>query len=244
MKKWVITIGILILSFSFFKISQASVEGIRLADFNKDSILRNSLSIEPKRQLDKIVVLPESSFNQQEAAKVISRLSVLPDYLLDQINQQGIVVKLFEGKLTENPTASHLRGVIPRGYQSKTTWDDVPGIGGGKTVLVKIGSSEKGMGHGSVNLELHELAHSIDHFILHEVKYNRSFLDAWEKERAILFPGNSYFLLFPEEYFAETFAMYYLNNETKKTLYQHAPQTYEFISSLNEKSKPNPILNL
>ncbi|HYK73054.1 MAG TPA: toxin [Pseudoneobacillus sp.] len=244
MKKWVVTFGILILSFSFYKISQASVEGIRFADFDEHSILRKSLSIKPKIQLDHIVILPETSFNQQEAAKVISRLSLLPDFLLDQIKEQGIVVKLFEGKLTENPTASHLRGVIPRGYHSKTTWDDVPGIGGGKTVLVKIGASEKGKGHGSVNLELHELAHSIDHFILHEVKYNRSFLDAWEKERSVLFPGTSYFLLFPEEYFAETFAMYYLNDETKETLYQRAPQTYEFIKSMDGKIEPNPLINL
>jgi Pro-Pro endopeptidase len=241
-KKWVIACSILILSLSFYNISQASEEGIKLADFDDDSILMKSITIKPKKQLENIVILPETSFNQKEAAKVVSRLSRLPNQLLDQINQKGIFVKLFEGKLTDNPTASHLQGVIPRGYESKITWDDVPGIGGGKIVLVKIGYSEKGKGHGSVNLELHELAHSIDRYLLQEIKYNYLFLDIWEKERAILFPGRSYFLLFPEEYFAESFAMYYLNEETKKLLYQRAPQTYEFINKMNEKSEPNPII--
>ena len=39
----------------------------------------------------------------------------------------------------------------------------------------------------------------------------------WEKERGILFPGNIYLILYPEEYFAETFAMYYLNESYKRT---------------------------
>jgi Pro-Pro endopeptidase len=242
-KKWVAAFSIIILSLSFYNISKASVDGMRLSDFSEDSILMKSLLTSPKKQLNDIILLPDNSFNQKEAANVVRRLSSLPNQLLDQIIQQDITIKLFEGKLTDNPTASHLRGVIPRGYQSDTTWDDVPGIGGGKIVLVKLGHSEKGKGHGSVNLEMHELAHSIDRYILHEVKYNRLFLDIWEKERSILFPNHSYLLMFPEEYFAESFAMYYLNDKTKINLYQRAPQTYEFIRNLNEKSEPNPIIN-
>lgn len=243
MKKWAIGFSILILSVSFYNITQASVDGIKLEDFNENTILKKSLANNYSNQLNHIVILPETSFNQLEAAKVVGRLSRLPDQLLEQIDKQGITVKLFEGKLTDNPTVSHLRGAIPRGYKSKTTWDEVPGIGGGKTVLVKIGHSEKGKGHGSINLELHELAHSIDHYILKDVKYHRSFLDKWEKERSVLFPGQPYFLLFPEEYFAETFAMYYFNSETKKILYERAPQTYEFIKQLTKREMPNPILS-
>ena len=75
---------------------------------------------------------------------MISRLDRLPSSLLAKINRNGIVVKLFTGKLTENPTAAHLAGIVPRGYVKQITWDDVPGIGGSKTVLVKIGSSDQG----------------------------------------------------------------------------------------------------
>lgn len=213
-----------------------------LGDFTRGTILIKSLGSTPKEEINEVVILPETSFNQKEAANIINRLSQIPDPLLEQIHSQGIKVKLFDGKLTDNPTANHLKGVTPRGYTSNKTWDDVPGIGGGKIVLVKIGASEKGSGHGSVNLELHELAHSIDHFILNDLRYHRPFLDIWEKERAQLFPGQSYFLLFPEEYFAESFAMFYLNTETKNTLWERAPETYQFIINISKKSEPNPII--
>jgi Pro-Pro endopeptidase len=234
LRKWIITLSMIVLFVSFYRIAFANEEGMRIEDFNNDSILITSLSSEPQEQLNQIIRLPDISFNQVEAAKIINRLTNLPESLLIRIADFGITVKLFEGKLTDNPTASHLSGVIPRGYQTETTWDDVPGIGGGKTVLVKIGHSEKGKGHGSVNLELHELAHSIDRYMLNDIRYHRPFLDIWEKERSVLFQGQSYFLLFPEEYFAETFAMFHLNNETQRTLYENAPQTYEFIKSISE----------
>jgi Pro-Pro endopeptidase len=126
-----------------------------------------------------------------------------------------------------------LAGQTPRGYHSQITWDEVPGIGGSEVVLVKIGNSEKGMGHGSVNLELHELAHSIDRLVFQSISKDKTFQFIWEEERGILFPGNSYFILHAEEYFAETFAMYYLNEETKEQLKKFAPQTYDFFKELH-----------
>jgi Pro-Pro endopeptidase len=151
---------------------------------------------------------------------------------LQKIKNKGINLKLFMGKLTDNPTASQLAGQVPRGYTSNVTWDDVPGIGGSKLVLVKIGSSEPGEGHGSVNLELHELAHSIDRYVFGEISGSKEFIRVWEKEHDQLFPGNSYFL-YPEEYFAEIFGMYYLNKDTKELLRIKAPQTYEFMKQLS-----------
>jgi hypothetical protein len=115
---------------------------------------------------------------------------------------------------------------------SDKTWDDVPGVGGSKTVLVKIGASEKGNGHGSVNLELHELAHSVDRYVYDEIRHDPTFLEIWEAEKEILFPGKTYFTSYPEEYFAETFAMFYLGNETKEELKMRAPKTFMFYSSL------------
>ncbi|MGE1164465.1 anthrax toxin lethal factor-related metalloendopeptidase [Peribacillus simplex] len=51
---------------------------------------------------------------------------------------KGVRVKLFNGDLTENQSAAKLKGETPRGYLNKeTTWDNVPGIDGTHTVLVK-----------------------------------------------------------------------------------------------------------
>ncbi len=213
--------------------SQASNDEILLGDYSKNSLLYQSLEVEHSFPLlEQIIVLPNQPFDEQETADIISRINSLPYSLLEKINNQGINLKLFTGKLTDNPTARQYAGQVPRGYNSNVTWDDIPGMGGSKVVLVKIGASEKGEGHGSVNLELHELAHSIDRYVYDEISGSKDFLRVWEKEHEQLFPGNSYFL-YPEEYFAESFAMYYLNNDTKELLLTKAPLTYQLIKGLD-----------
>ena len=233
MLKSVTALFIAVLFLSSITTSQASYDGILLRDFPEDSSLYQSLKVDKSLPLlDQIIVLPKQDFDQQEAAAIIGRIDSLPYSILEKINKKGISLKLFTGKLTDNPTASQLAGKIPRGYTTNITWDDVPGIGGSKVVLVKIGASEKGQGHGSINLELHELAHSIDRYVYGEISGSKEFLNVWEKEHEKLFPGNSYFL-YPEEYFAETFAMYYLNNDTKELLRSKAPKTFEFLKQLS-----------
>jgi Pro-Pro endopeptidase len=232
-RKFMLFTMILIISVPLLGNTQASVDGVYLRNFPVESYLQNSLTLQSNDQLGDIVLLPKESFDQQEVASIIERLDHLPPSMLVKINQQQIKLKLFEGKLTDNPTAKHLKGVKPRGYVSDKTWDDVPGVGGSKTVLVKIGASEKGNGHGSVNLELHELAHSVDRYVYDEIRQDPNFLKVWEAEREALFPGKPYFTTLPEEYFAETFAMFYLGIETKEELKQKAPKTFMFYSSLN-----------
>ncbi|MFZ7944207.1 anthrax toxin lethal factor-related metalloendopeptidase [Neobacillus sp. 19] len=138
MRKWVISIIIAGLFLSSITTSQASYDGIMLDDFPRNSILcqsiKNNKSI---NQLNQIIVLPKQSFDQREAAAMITRIARLPSTLMEKIKQNGIKVKLFTGRLTENPTASQLTGQVPRGYQGNITWDDVPGIGGSKLVLAK-----------------------------------------------------------------------------------------------------------
>lgn len=139
---------------------------------------------------------------------------------------------MFTGSLTDLPSLRHLRGVIPRGYR-ETTWDDVPGSGGGRIVYIKIGASEKGQGHSSVNLELHELGHSVDRIIF-GIRRDPDFLSLWKREREKLFPGNAYFCQYPEEYFAETFAMYHYSKETRLRIERMAPRTAKYIEKLQD----------
>lgn len=234
MRKWIVSSIIAGLFLSMITTSQASFDSIKLGDYPRNSelypLINKNTSLQ---QLNQIILLPKSLFDEKEAASIINRIGHLPGPLLNSINEKNINLKLFTGKLTDNQTARYLAGQIPRGYHSQTTWDEVPGIGGSKVVLVKIGSSEKGKGHGSVNLELHELSHSIDSLVFQNISKDKEFQLIWEEERGKLFPGNSYFILHAEEYFAETFAMYYLNKETNDQLKNLAPQTYDFIQSLH-----------
>lgn len=223
---------IIILSFTLLGSSNANMDGIVLYEYPKQSLLYASLDDETADIAGKLVILPEEEFDQQEAASIIRRLVLLPDSMIRKAVDSNIKVKLFEGNLTDNPSARHLKGIIPRGYTSKRTWDQVPGIGGSRTVLVKIGSSEKGKGHGSVNLELHELAHSLDRHVYGSIREEERFLEIWKRESRLLFPGRAYFLDYPEEYFAESFAMFYIGGLPARLLKEAAPQTYQYIEGL------------
>jgi hypothetical protein len=232
MRKVTLFIFILIISLALMGSSQAAMGGIQLKDYPSHSTLKKSIVLNSPSVLGSIILLPTDPFDEREAAQIISRIDNLPFTLLSKVGEENIKLKLFIGRLTDNPTAAHLEGMIPRGYKGGTTWDDVPGIGGSKTVLVKIGFSDKGSGHSSVNLELHELAHSIDRYVYDGMRNNQKFLAIWKKEKPLLFPAKDYFLTFPEEYFAETFAMYYLGGDSRSLLKEKAPETYCFMKSL------------
>ena len=223
---------VIVLSLSLLGSSNANMDGIFLFEYPKQSLLYESLQPENVLLAGKLIVLPENDFDQGEAAQIINRLMLLPESMILKAVDSNIKVKLFEGRLTDNPTASHLKGIVPRGYTSEKTWDQVPGIGGSRTVLVKIGSSEKGKGHGSVNLELHELAHSLDRHVYDGIRHEERFLKIWKHESRLLFPGRAYFLDYPEEYFAESFAMFYIGGLPAKLLKEAAPQTYQYIEGL------------
>lgn len=233
MRKGFFIFAIISVSLILLGNSPSPIDSIKLKDLSSNSILYNQLELQSAESLGEIILLPKDPFNQREAAAMISRIDGLPSSMLEKVRDKKITVKLFEGKLTDNRSARNLSGISPRGYKSDKKWDEVPGIGGSKTVLVKIGYSEKGKGHGSANLELHELAHSVDRYVYNEIRYNQKFLKVWKQERSILFPGQAYFLTFPEEYFAEAFAMYFVGGKYADELQEKAPATYEFIQGLN-----------
>jgi Pro-Pro endopeptidase len=185
------------------------------------------------RYLNEIVYIPKDNYNEQEVMTSLHYISRIPSPLLKEMAQKEINIKLFNGQLTDEPGFLFLKGKVPRGYElSSKVWDDVPGAGGSKTVYVKIGHSEKGQGHGSVNLELHEIAHTVDRHILHNLRHKEKFLTVWNEEKQILFPNQHYFLNYPEEYFAEVFAMYYANSFTRTYLKENAPKTARYLEEV------------
>ena len=219
--------------FSLYSFSHANQEGRSWSDLQDDHQLKHEQLLLTNKSLQQLFLFPQSSFDEKESLLIIKSINQLPPTLLSKIVEKDVKIKLFTGKLTENPSAAHLKGIKPRGYGKDATWDDVVGMGGSHTVFVKIGASDKGSGHGSVNLELHELAHSIDHIVYGDISNKHKFLNIWSNEVSLLFPNQPYFINYPEEYFAEVFAMYYVNQKQNQLLKELAPQTYLFIKSLN-----------
>jgi hypothetical protein len=234
-KRYVLCLLLVLLLLPAVTYSSYEQDGMALKDSAvfRDIIFQRS---ENALLLGKIVYVPKKKFAKNEAVSMVEKLSGINPLILKRMEERQLRIKLFTGKLTDQYAFSHLKGIKPRGYSKDgPTWDFVPGAGGAKMVYVQIGSSLKGQGHGSVNLELHETAHTIDKYVLNEIRYHPDFLEAWQKEREQLFPGRGYFLMYPEEYFAETFAMFYFSRLTKNQLKESAPDTYRFLQKTLER---------
>lgn len=229
MKRWIVIPLMFIIATIGSGLSLPNYDGILLKDTN----FFNRLKLQSGGHLKEIIVIPENSFNIEEVTAIIHRLDKLPVNILRDMKKKGIKVVLFNGKLTDNPSASHLKGIVPRGYPKHIVWDDVPGIGGSKIVLVKIGHSAQGKGHGSANLEYHEIGHSLYHYIFNNDSLVSEITSMWKKDAEAIFPEQSYFLDYKEEYFAESFALYFYSVETRSRMKQVAPSTYAFFDRLN-----------
>jgi Pro-Pro endopeptidase len=220
-------------------ISMFSIYQFVFADAPSGSLLENhslssKVSLTSGSSLYKMVYLPENSFSEKDAEVMVGNLNHVHPMILTKALQQNVTIKLFTGKLTDEEGLEHLSGRTPRGYSAKSDWDSVPGMTENNRVYVKIGHSQYGLGHGSVSLELHEFAHAADRNVFSNIRSNPFYLNIWKQEAGLLFSGKTYFQRFPEEYFAEIFAMYYLNEKTKDELRQKAPLSYRFISKLHK----------
>jgi len=193
----------------------------------------HSLELQSKEHLESIILLPNEPFDEIEAKNIILRIDSLPSSLLKEVVTHHIRMILFSGSLTDVPLMEFLEGNTPRGYvNAATKWEDVSGAGKGNYVFVKIGASQTGNGHGSINLELHELAHAIDRVVFDKIRERSDFQQIWLLESVLMFGNNQYYTGYPEEYFAECFAYFYASEESNQFLLEHAPLTYQYIKNL------------
>ncbi|MBS4209833.1 toxin [Bacillus sp. FJAT-50079] len=230
MKKWTLFPLLIMIVIVGTGLSRPIYDGVLLYK----SPLFPQLHLQSEQLLKYMIVLPEGDFDEEEATNMIHRLDQLPQTILQELKNKNIKVVFFTGKLTDQRYTSYLKGVVPRGYPDSIVWDDVPGIGGSKLVHVKIGHSEYGNGHGSVNLEFHEVAHSLYRYVYRDPDMDAKLKDAWEKEAKSLFPEQKYFLDYEEEFFAESFAYYFLSNESRTKLKQNAPHMYALFAEIDE----------
>lgn len=196
-------------------------------------------NVEANDDLNDIVeVRTSDNSTSNEANMMIDRLENIDDSILYEANRSGTKIILMDVPLTQLPEFKHLSGITPRGWESSgNTWDDVPGAGGYVTAA-RIGYSEPGNGHSTINLELHEFGHAIDSYVAgFTISDSEEFRNIMDQEKDDLFSDHEvpeYFDV-PSEYFAEVFGMYYLGGSARDELQSRAPQTYEFISSFHNR---------
>lgn len=198
----------------------------------KLGLLMNTL--EYSELVDKIVIVDPQYKNREETLKIKKELTGLSLGLLEKLRINQINVVIVDEPITNFPEFAYLKGTIPKGWEnSGKTWDDLPGAGGERRVIIRIGYEDYLTGHGAISLTLHETAHSIDHFIYTNLSQTEEFQKIWKKEVASLFGSHPYYSNYPEEYFAETFAMFYFNENSKQKLKTFAPLTYTLFENLN-----------
>jgi Pro-Pro endopeptidase len=192
--------------------------------FSKWSLPR----IENKDILEVLVILPTTDYDNLEATKMIYRLETLGEDILRDTYNYGTRLHLMNTNLTGHPDWSFLKGFInPDGFPMDLS------VGAGnpqtKQAYVKIGNSNMGQGHGALNLELHEIAHFVNDVYNQPSKTNL-FTNIWKTEKDIvreMLMVNGHFDR--EEYFCEMFSYYFYNFETRRAIYKHAPETYNFM---------------
>lgn len=211
-----------------------SKKGVSLKDSFKLTFSISSLDNKHDKIMYKLIVLPETAYDESEANKMIDRLSKINIEILESLANANVKIKLTNTNVTEVPEYTYLKGVTPRGWENTgKTWDDIPGLGG-NPVIARIGYSEPSYhhGHGATNLELHETAHAIDSYVFDRISRNSEFTSIMQTESENLFPNDNYTGKYSEEYFAECFVMYYLNDKTNQKLKEKAPLTYKFFKEL------------
>ncbi|MEC1720989.1 anthrax toxin lethal factor-related metalloendopeptidase [Schinkia azotoformans] len=188
--------------------------------------------------LGELILLPDdNNYDKTNALEMINTLSQINPTILNFLTENNLKVKLFNGKLTDEPSFQNLKGTVPRGWNNGLTWDDVPGGCGPTLALAKIGASQTGMGHSSVNLELHEVGHLFERNY-QKLRDNMEYIQIWKEEAPKLMPGRDYFSDYQDEFFAEAFAMYYYGSNTREVVKQVAPNTYSLISNIEN----SPVL--
>lgn len=185
--------------------------------------------------LELVEVRATTDESRAEAQNMISRMNNVENSILYQANNNGALFILADTPITDQPEFEHLKGIVPRGHVN--SWDEIPGAGG-HVSIARIGYSDYGRGHSTINLELHEFGHVADSFTVGlRVSETEEFRAAHSADVDELFGGDplrDYYDLV-EEYFAETFAMYYYTENTRAELAAKAPQTFEFFNTYNHR---------
>lgn len=196
--------------------------------------IRAEEAINPYLQ-NMVDVRASSDESWQEAQRMISRMNHVENSILYQTSNNGAVFILADTPITDQPEFAHLKGVVPRGHTS--SWDEIPGAGG-HVSMARIGYSEYGKGHSTINLELHEYGHVVDSFTVGvQVSETEEFRAIHAEEVDQLFGGSSQreYYNMAEEYFGEAFAMYYYTDDSRSELAGKAPKTYAFFEDFDHR---------
>ena len=151
-----------------------------------------------------------SETNLENAIEIINKI---PENVIKEMNNNNISIYLTSGEAED--VCKTLTGATYESITGIFIWGDSK-----PAVICETAYMDSTL--------LHELGHATDYILGNEnlISDNDEFAVVYEEEKDVFFANNSHIRDSQNEYFAETFAMYYNNNYQLKT---KAPKTYEFL---------------
>jgi len=175
--------------------------------------------------------------------QVLQQMAKIPPIVHAVITTANFKMELVRDSVVNHPEFAYLRGRTPRGWPAGSVWDEVPGCASkplSPTKKTVIAANRLREGHGSVNLVLHEHAHSFDIALTYLVKSGESlkfkhprlfsrndkaFIAVWKMTEW----NDLYLERYPEEGFAESFAYYFHSPNSRAVLRQKYPLIYHYF---------------
>lgn len=175
------------------------------------------------------------TLGRDAALGVANLFAQLPIRVVQQLDAQGARSTLFSGKLTDVWGYRSLRGVQPRGWPDGSTWDIVPGVANGHRMAADPSRDQKGKGHGTDSLAIHELGHVVDRAMatpaFERITTDPSWLDGPQAEVRADASATDYVRNYPEEWFAEALVAYTRTAQSNRDLAARYPRTAAFLAA-------------
>ncbi|QNO16533.1 hypothetical protein HYG86_18015 [Alkalicella caledoniensis] len=183
-----------------------------------------------------------STYNSSVVRDIIKELQSVPITILEDLVQRGVKHRLINGSIANQPEfrsiAESMRGVPLK---------DALGIASPHNRLL-ITRLDRG---NPTSTTIHELGHGVDFFLIDNHSQTEAFEKLRSEEAASMFNNSlidtSYFVDYPEEYFAEFFTQFFISDSKKLTggarnnsqIQQRAPKTYQYFTEkiLNYQSQ-------
>lgn len=187
--------------------------------------------------LDSFAALPPE---EREAAlnEVMDIYSRLPVNLLITLRQRNRGIDLVADNVTNHPAMESYANRRPRGWAEGRTWSEVPGAGATGRHGTIIAGNSLHRGHGSVDLILHEVGHTVDRYFKDrdgtmDFSNTRIFSEVNSATPFEALYGRSagYQSSNDEENFAEMFALYFATPETRQHLSEIFPAGHSYFQS-------------
>lgn len=209
--------------------------------------IKCNLEVIGKDELLRRIVVQNEFASKPELKKTLEAIKKLPDEILEVLLKSSVKIKYVNQRITDIPEFSSLK-------EAQNSELRVFGVFKYPDIVVDVNADSQ-MYTDAINtfetITIHEIGHAYDrlyNLITSGGDYTLSstsiFHSAFQEEASKLFnikntnrskEYNDYYINSQYEYFAQSFAYYFTNDQTRKFLEQKAPESYKFMKDEADK---------